>query len=545
MSPSGAGGRDRSVSARIPVIVAIVMAAVVAGPAPAADRSSIPLKNWGGFAVHRDAAYDDLERLVTAGLGGRTLLNTKPLSRIEAARIVARAIETIRRDAQGAYNARRDLEPVLDRLTVEFREELISLGVKLPGEGDRETKFVTFVPVDRAQVTAGFASRDLSFLNERGLRFQRGANGGTTFESRLQVGDFLTVYLEPWVHGNEEYGAARLASGYAKLTLFNVELLVGRESLWWGPGLSGSLILSNNAPPLDQIRIGAAEPFLLPWVGEWVGPTKLLFFLAQLEERRDHKRAKLAGMRGTIAPFSFLELGISRTLLFGGDDRPRLSLGDYPRAVFYPPAGDERVAEAKFRNDNLFAIDSDLRFRNVDRYFLPARDLRLYGEFGWDDTCCNSNFIPLKEAISGLVGVHLIGLFGWDEMDARLEYAETSGLSFVHGQFRSGYWTRGEAISHFVGTEGRSIYSRLTHRLTPNLMLGAEVTGATVGSTVADFTGPHERRVGGGLDLSYRFWDRYSLFAQYQLIHVDNRNFRPGDNGFDHLLRLDLTRSFR
>jgi len=292
-------------------------------------------------------------------------------------------------------------------------------------------------------------------------------------------------------------------------------------------------------------RIGAAEPFLLPWVGQWVGPTKVLFFLAQLEERRDHKRAKLAGMRGTIAPFSFLELGISRAMLFGGDDRPRLSLGDYPRAVFYPPAGDERVAEAKFRNDNLFAIDADLRLRNVDRYFLPARDLRVYGEFGWDDTCCNSNFIPLKEAISGLVGVHLIGLFGWDEMDARLEYAETSVLSFVHGQFRSGYWTRGEVISHFAGNDGRSIYGRLTHRLTPNVMLGAEVTAATLGSTVTGFAGPHERRVGGGLDLSYRFRDRYSLFGQYQLIHADNRNFRRGDDGFDHLLRLELTRSFR
>jgi len=51
--------------------------------------------------------------------------------------------------------------------------------------------------------------------------------------------------------------------------------------------------------------------------------------------------------------------------------------------------------------------------------------------------------------------------------------------------------------------------------------------------------------VGGGLDLSIRFWERYSLFAQYQLSHADNRNFRAGDDGFDHLLRLELTRSYR
>lgn len=44
-------------------------ALVVAGaPAAAGGRTNIPLKNWGGFSVVRDAVYDDLERLVTAGL---------------------------------------------------------------------------------------------------------------------------------------------------------------------------------------------------------------------------------------------------------------------------------------------------------------------------------------------------------------------------------------------------------------------------------------------------------------------------------------------
>src|SRR5258705_12044503 len=53
--------------------------------AHAGDRTNVPLKNWGGFSLYRDAVYDDLERLVTAGLADRTLLNTKPLSRVEAA----------------------------------------------------------------------------------------------------------------------------------------------------------------------------------------------------------------------------------------------------------------------------------------------------------------------------------------------------------------------------------------------------------------------------------------------------------------------------
>ena len=75
-------------------------------------------------------------------------------------------------------------------------------------------------------------------------------------------------------------------------------------------------------------------------------------------------------------------------------------------------------------------------------------------------------------------------------------------------------------------------------------MLGLEVNRAVIGSTVAGFVGPKERRLGGGIDASYRFWDKYALFAQYQLVDVENRNFRAGDDGLDHLLRFELTRSF-
>lgn len=526
-------------------LVAMLAALMVAAPARAGDRTNIPLKNWGGFAVSRDAVYDDLERLVTAGLGDRVLLSTKPLSRIEAARIVARAIEKIRRDEEGAYNQRRDLEPVLARLTEEFRTELVSLGVKSVGEGVEAPGTFALVPLDRAQVFAAYASRVVRPPNNQGFTFRDGANGGATLESRLQIGDYLTFYLQPWLHGNDEFGAAGLATGYAKLTLFNVEVLVGRDSLWWGPALHGSLIMSNNAPPLDQVRVGAAEPFLLPFVGKWVGPTKVLAFMAELEERRDFKHAKLFGTRGTIAPFSFLELGISRVVQFDGDVAPRLDAGDYPRVLFSPSAGDDRVRNPQLRNNNLFAVDADLRVRNVDRYLLPARDLRFYGEFGWDDTCCRSNFIPKREAISGLAGVHLLNLLGREGLDWRFEYAKTSSLSFTHNQFYRGYWTRGSPIAHVIGTDGQELFARLTSRISPDLMIGVELDRAIIGNTLSGFAEPEERRIAGAVDVSYRFFEVYSLFAQYQIMHAENRNFRAGSDGLDHLLRLELTRSFR
>src|SRR2546426_5783830 len=76
----------------------------------AGDRTNVPLKNWGGFSEFRDAVYDDLERLVTAGLADRVPLNTRPFSRVGAARVVAPALEKIPNDDAGGLHPRRDPE---------------------------------------------------------------------------------------------------------------------------------------------------------------------------------------------------------------------------------------------------------------------------------------------------------------------------------------------------------------------------------------------------------------------------------------------------
>ncbi len=544
---SRGGARLRSVAA-VWLATALLVAAAIPS-ALAADRTDIPLKNWGGFSVFRDAVYDDLERLVTAGLADRTLLSTKPMSRTEAARIVARAIAAIRADTSGTYNNRQDLEPVINRLIDEFRTELAALGVVLPNDARAATPpgVFSFTPIDRAQIRGAYANRDFSLINSQGLRLQGGANAGFTFESRAQIGDHVTFYLQPELHGNEEYGAARLAQGYVKLTAFNVELVAGRESLWWGPGLHGSLIMSNNAPPLDQVRIGAAEPFKLPFIGEWIGPTKILAFFAQLESRRDIRRPDLAGMRATISPFRSLELGASYVNMFGGDQPPRLrGAGDYFRVLFDPIASDQGLnTPQRFRNNALFAIDADLRLANIDRFFLPAKDARIYGEFGWDDTCCSSAIIPLRDATSYLFGVQLLNVLGSEGLDWRVEVADSSRLSFTHNQFYRGYWTRGEVISHFMGTDGFDLYTRVTKRFGSDLMIGFSTNRALIGNTTINSPGTREKRTGAGLDVSYRFAQVYTLFAQGQVMYTNNRNFVANDDGVDGVLLIELTRSFR
>src|SRR5260370_17268413 len=119
-------------------------------------------------------------------------------------------------------------------------------------------------------------------------------------------------------------------------------------------------MLPNNAEGLEQVSGGTAEPFLLPWIGQWVGPTKVLIFVAELEERRDHPYGKLWGMRLTFAPASFLELGSSYTVLFDGGG-PYLPLRKYPNAMFpfVNPSSGENPAHPEERTDSLLGLDAD------------------------------------------------------------------------------------------------------------------------------------------------------------------------------------------
>jgi hypothetical protein len=46
------------------------------------------------------------------------------------------------------------------------------------------------------------------------------------------------------------------------------------------------------------------------------------------------------------------------------------------------------------------------------------------------------------------------------------------------------------------------------------------------------------------LDFSYRISDLSSIFLAYDFTRVKDRGFVAGKSGFDHLFRIEFTRSF-
>ncbi len=91
----------------------------------------------------------------------------------------------------------------------------------------------------------------------------------------------------------------------------------------WGPGFGGSLILSNNARPMPQLSLDrmSSEASQLP-LFSWIGPWRFSGFLAATEQsgRADINHALFMGMRFTAQPLPIVEIGVSRSAQFCGQN---------------------------------------------------------------------------------------------------------------------------------------------------------------------------------------------------------------------------------
>ncbi|MBI4526093.1 MAG: hypothetical protein HY695_20030 [Deltaproteobacteria bacterium] len=507
----------------------------------AADRTDVPLKNWGGFSIQRSWVYDALEKIVLAGLAERVVLNTKPLSRVEAARVVAEAVRRIRDDQYGDYNHRGYLEETVYHLVEEFGPELAEMGVRTPLNREARRGFLSFRPVEHTQFGIGLSSRSRRLINDFGQFDEKGGNPSAAFDGRVQLGDYLSFYYEPQVSWDAESYEAKLMSGYTKFTFRNIELMAGRESVWWGPGYRGSMSFSNNAFPLDQVRVGSAEPFRLPWYFKLLGPIKISTFVAQLDEHRDFPNAKVSGLRIALAPRPRLEIGFNRIFQFGGDGKPSVKPAKFIDLFFFRRGCDEETPDNPLCINNVLSIDATVRLPDVNRYIPLARDMALYFDFGWDDTQ-GGDIIPQKPG--GIAGIFLTGFLGDPQMDFRFEYARTSNIQFNHVVYTSGFTNRGAVLSHFIGTDGRDIYARVSRWMNRDLHLGLQASHSQIGRVTSSVGAPKEQRTGFGFDVSYRFSNQSSLFLGYEFAKVKDRDFVLGKSANDHLFQLEFSRSF-
>jgi hypothetical protein len=528
---------------RLGMVWLVLCAAGLVQPCQTAAQNvsirDVPLYPWTGFARSWDWSYDALHKLVVAGLTGPVVFNTKPMSRREMALILAGVLRRLDRHEIPDLVFRSDLQETLDELVVELSPELLALGLtefEIAGEVPR---WLEVKPLDYVEARVGYASNAATHLeNQNGERLAQGWNGRLATSSWAEAGGHAALYLHPELALDTDDQSGRLVEGYAKARLGFAELLVGREAIWWGPGFHGSMLFSNNAPPVDMVRLQTGEQVTLPWLFRYLGPLKAQVFFGQLEREREFPRSKLAGARLDLAPTTWLELGVARAIMFDGEGRPKPPVWQWPALIFYTSDNNS----SKYSGNTLFQADATLRLADVGRYVPITRDAELYVDVGVDDTCCQTAFIPLKPGVT--VGLYLPNLFRSSATTLVVEYSNSSTFQFRHATWRTGFSRKGDVLSHFEGTGGEDFFVRLTHRPIGTVEVGLEFDMARVGQVTIPGSSRKERHNDVGLDISYQYSADFSFQLAGRVEWVKNRDFLAGEGDVNLIGLLTATYNF-
>jgi Capsule assembly protein Wzi len=199
--------------------------------------------------------------------------------------------------------------------------------------------------------------------------------------------------------------------------------------------------------------------------------------------------------------------------------------------------------DSPLNNNTLLSADFSLRLANVSRYLPLFRDVEIYGELGWDDTCCNGVLIPLMPG--GIIGFYSPNLFGSAQTELRVEYAATSRIQCNSAIYADGYAFEGRPLAHFIGTRGYDFYVRIGRWFGPDVLVGVEFDQSKIGLVTAGGTNmPREKRYVAELDVSYRYAKWLTLFWGYRFTRSDNQGSVPNLDIDNHLLRVEATFSF-
>jgi capsule assembly protein Wzi len=547
---------------RSQMFLLLAMCVMLCFAVPVQASVNLPLHHW---------AYDAIERLTVLGVIDQALLTPKPYSRKEAAKLITRAIDRIRSDKIGEDGRAAIAEPLLNRLMVEFRAELISVGT-LKKRGSEPNGLFRYGARVQSEVDGFFVGDGQTFRfreNRGGEYYANGVQNQTDARGWLDVGDWATFMVQPKFISNVNALSqgptvgpltslndqnVYLREASLKLTFSNIALEVGRGTQWWGPGYHGSLLLTDHAFPLDMIKLGSDEAFRLPWrfgeLGEW----KINSFLGRLEGTQTFAHENIFGLRLSYLPTAWLELGLTRLTQFGGQG----SGGSFPRTLidcYKDPPNQTGVANC---NEQAM-VDFKARVPHVP-YLVPfPSGLQVYGELGSEDKWSK---IPIPSRAAFLAGVYIPQVFARDTTDLRIEYADTdytrrktsdhlTGVWYNNGTFTNGMRQYGFPLGHSMGTDGIDLFIRSTRYLTDNLQLGTNLDYQERGKGQPI----HERKQETSVDLTWWVTPRTQIALGYTYQRIKNpgqissvtpfvETFAPNVTATNHLLSMSLTKEF-
>lgn len=281
--------------------------------------------------------------------------------------------------------------------------------------------------------------------------------GSQYFDARLKV-----TAADKSSHPSDEN--IRLDESYIAGDLGNWKVTVGRQSRWWGPGWDGSLILSNNARPIPSISIentlskhDDSDHKLI----RWLGSSKLHAFIGKLESSRGVPNAKLIGTRFTFKPNKSFEVGLHRTIQWGGDGQEE-SVSDFFKTLLSIRGDSQNGGLGSVRGNQLAGLDFrwNLPFgKNKNHY-------SLYGQYLGEDRVDGSialgdEIFLLGGSVAGyskkLKGSWRVYVEGTDTSAGRYKGRARNNIVYNHGGYTDGYRYQDISMGHGIDSDSQII----------------------------------------------------------------------------------------
>lgn len=444
------------------VVITLLLISVSAVATP-----NIPL-NFDGWII------DALNKLEISGIIGGFHRHSLPLSRDEVAKIISRADNRIN---SGEVTISPIDRKLLEKLKSEFQSEITYINLK---ETQKQSLQKTSV---RGQPEIRLVNDKIAPALQSGFHYAVGNSNQFNVYAELEVSnfdqqqDFVQSYslpelppllksaeqrYETW-HWDYVIDFKRAYLQYSLMTFGDLEIniLAGRDYVYWGSSPYKSVGISDNSPPFEQLRLTGRIPCK-------IGTLKATAFTAQLNSTwhddgttRYLAKRYLSAHRIDYQFSDWLEIGIAEWVLYGGDVQSVKWHYLNPILPYY-------AVQYNAKNDDNIMLSFDAAFR-------PINGVRLYAEWLADDFQYQSDSND-PHATSWLTGIEWYPQFTERKLGIHSEYVKVNRWAYTHLDPDNQFTHFGTMIGHPIGTDADLFSLRLSYQATPSSVIETGVS---------------------------------------------------------------------
>jgi membrane-associated phospholipid phosphatase len=457
-----------------------ILGGTESGPTRYPGSTYVPLDSW---------VYPAFDRLAALGFVSDGFAGKRPWSREQCVSLLLDADEAFANYSGGNSPIPPQVNALLKDLHHEFARDVAALsGPNTSLEVD--SIYTRILSASGAILDDGYHFGQ-TYAYDFGRPFRRGTNfisGGSAsatygnlffyFSGEFQhspaapalsapVRDFIAQSDKVAVPPDTPFAAInqfRFLDAYAGVNVHGWQLTFGNQSLSWGPGSGGSLLLSDNAAPFPMVRLSPENSFEVPGLSKILGPFSVDQFVGRLDGHPGVSEPWLYGQKISFKPLHSLEFAYSRTTIIGGSAHP-LTANTFFRSLF----GRVDPARNSVPGDSRTAIDWTWRLPGMHNW------ATFYGELEDDD-----DLIPLQNLSKSVLrpGIYLPRLpflprwdlhFEWTTSTSpgRASFQNHGNLNYWNLDYPDGYTNDGDLMGNTVGREGITLQAWTRYWISP------------------------------------------------------------------------------